>query len=53
MADFKAVFFLVFASLVLLGAYVFAKSQQDLLVGIVLMVSGIILLKLFSKVVVK
>ena len=53
MADFKAVLFLVFASLVLLGAFVFAKYEHDLLVGIAVMVCGIFLLKLFSKAVAK
>jgi hypothetical protein len=51
--DFKAVFFLIFSSLVLLGAFVFIKWQHDLFVGIVVLALGLLLLNLFSKVVAK
>ena len=51
--DFKAVFFLIFSSLVLLGAFVFIKWQHDLFVGIAVLALGLFLLNLFSKVVAK
>jgi hypothetical protein len=51
--DFKAVFFLIFSSLVLLGAYVFAKWEHDLFVGITVLALGLFLLNLFSKAVAK
>jgi|PlaIllAssembly_1097288.scaffolds.fasta_scaffold225592_1 fatty acid desaturase len=53
MTDFKAVSFLIFASLVMLGAVLFVKWQGDIFAGIAAIVFGIFILSLFTKVVAK
>ena len=51
--DVKAVLFLLFASLVLLGAYFAAKWEVDALTGVVAMAAGVLLLSVFSKIAAK
>ena len=53
MSDFKAVSFLIFISLVMAGAVFFVKNQTNILDSVVAIMSGIILLSIFAKVVTK
>jgi len=53
MTDGKAVVFLIFVSLVMLGAVYFVKMQADLYSGIAFVILGISALSLFIKIVKK
>jgi hypothetical protein len=50
MSNLKAVSFLLFASLIVLGATFFLKSQAGIIGGIVAVALGIFILSLFSKI---
>lgn len=51
MRDIKAASFLLFVSLVMLGAVCFVKLQANLYSGIALVMLGILALRVFVKVV--
>lgn len=53
MTDFKAAAFLIFVSLILLGAVLFVKLQASIVSAVALVVVGIMLLSVFVKVVAK